>query len=196
MRALRNHISGALAALVLGAFMVTLLAAGPAAAKETILTEDSVTRFLASFAEMRDIAIAEGLKTGMDSEAAKNPLGAVLRAIKNSKLKEQAEKSAKAHGFPDLKDWGETGKAVAETYIFITVGGGHGLSRDSVEKSKSDALKLAEKYGLVTAENKKKATELADTIANGISREPPAENIAIVKKMKADIDAAVKFGSN
>ena len=82
-----------------------------------------------------------------------------------------------------------------ESYLFINVGAGHGMSRDSVEKNKADALKLAEKYGFVNAGNKKKATELADSIADGISREPPAGNVAIVKKMKADIDAAVKLGT-
>ena len=106
MGGLRNLIGG----ILLGLAFATLLAGGPAAAKDTLLTEDSVSRFLASFGEMRDIAIAEGLKTGTDSEAAKNPLGAVLKAIKSSKLKTDAEKIAKAHGFADLKDWGVTGK--------------------------------------------------------------------------------------
>jgi hypothetical protein len=192
MGRVRNLVSGVLAALALALF----LAGGTAVAKEAALTEDSVTRFLASFGEMRDIAIAEGLKTGMDSETAKNPLGAVLKAIKNSKLKEQAEKSAKAHGFADLKDWGETGKAVAESYIYITVGPVRGVSRDALEKNKADALKMAEKYGFVHAGNKKQAQDLADSITDGLSREPPAANVAIIKKMKPDIDAAVKVGTD
>ena len=125
MGGLRNLIGG----ILLGLAFATLLAGGPAAAKETILTEDSVSRFLASFGEMRDIAIAEGLKTGADSEAAKNPLGAVLKAIKSSKLKADAEKIAKAHGFADLKDWGVTGKAVAQAYLFITVGPAQGIGQ-------------------------------------------------------------------
>jgi hypothetical protein len=187
MGGIRNFVSSAVAALALAVF----LAGGTAFAKETILTEDGVKRFLASFGEMRNIAIAEGLKTGMDTETAKDPLGAVLRAIGNSKLKEQAEKSAKAHGFADLKDWSETGKAVGGAYLFITMGTGN---KKSLEKTKSDALKMAERYGFVTADNKKKAKDLADSITDGLTREPPAANVAIVKKMKAEIDAAVKIG--
>ena len=183
-----------MAAIMLGLAFAALLAGGPAAAKETILTEDGVTRFLASFGEMRDIAIAEGLKTGADSEAAKNPLGAVLKAIKSSKLKGEAEKSAKAHGFADLKDWGETGKSVAQAYLFITVGPAKGIARDTLEQHKDEAIKLAEKYGFVNADSKKKLKETLDNIENDLSREPPPENVAIVKKMKPDIDAAVKFG--
>jgi hypothetical protein len=184
-----------MAAIMLGLAFAALLAGGPAAAKETILTEDSVTRFLASFGEMRDIAIAEGLKTGMDSEAAKNPLGAVLKAIKSSKLKGEAEKSAKAHGFEDLKDWGTTGKAVAQSYLFITMGPARGIARDTLEKNKDSGIKQLEKLGLLNEASKKKLKEHLDTIEDELSREPPPANVAIVKKMKPDIDAAVKIGA-
>ena len=190
MGGLRNLIGG----ILLGLAFATLLAGGPASAKETILTEDSVSRFLASFGEMRDIAIAEGLKTGADSEAAKNPLGAVLKAIKSSKLKADAEKIAKAHGFADLKDWGVTGKAVAQAYLFITVGPARGTARAAVEQNKDNAIKQLEKLGLLNEASKQKLKENLDNLEDQLSREPPAENVAIVKKMKPDIDAAVKFG--
>ena len=190
MGGLRNLIGG----ILLGLAFATLLAGGPASAKETILTEDSVSRFLASFGEMRDIAIAEGLKTGADSEAAKNPLGAVLKAIKSSKLKADAEKIAKAHGFADLKDWGVTGKSVAQAYLFITVGPAQGTAKAAVAQNKDNAIKQLEKLGLLNEASKQKLKENLDNLEDQLSREPPAENVAIVKKMKPDIDAAVKFG--
>ncbi len=190
MAGLRNLISG----ILLGLAFAALLAGGPAAAKETLLSEDGVSRFLASFGEMRDIAIAEGLKTGADSEAAKNPLGAVLKAIKSSKLKGDAEKSAKAHGFADLKDWAETGKAVAQSYLFITVGPARGLARDTLEQNKHAAIGQLEKLGLLNEKSKQKLKENLDNLEDELSREPPPENVAIVKKMKPDIDAAVKIG--
>jgi len=173
-----------------------LLAGGQAWAKETVLSEDGISRFLASFGEMRDIAVMEGLKTGADSELAKNPLGAVLKAIKNSKLKTEAEKSAKAHGFADLKDWGETGKAVANSYLFITVGPARGIARDTLQQNKHAAISQLEKLGLLNPDSKKKLKENLDNIEDELSREPPPENVAIVKKMKPDIDATVKMGTD
>ncbi len=192
MAGLRNTIVGIFLGLAFAAF----LAGGAATAKETLLTEDSVSRFLACFGEMRDIAIAEGLKTGTDSEAQKNPLGAVLKAINSSKLKTGAEKIAKAHGFADLKDWAATGKAVAEAYLFITVGPARGVAKDTIAQNKDAALSQLEKLGILTGSNKQKLKEQIDSFEDQLSHEPPKENTAIVKKMKPDIDAAVKFGAD
>ena len=182
--------------ILLGLAFAAMLAGRPAVAKETVLTEDGVSHFLASFGEMRNIAIMEGLKTGTDLELAKNPLGAVLKAIKSSKLKTDAEKIAKAHGFADLKDWGTTGKAVAQAYVFITVGPARGVARDTLEQNKKAAVSQLEKLGLVNANNKQKLTEKLDKLEDDLSREPPPENVAIVKKMKSDIEAAVKIGAD
>jgi len=191
MAGFRNFMGGILLGLALAGF-----AAGPAAAKDTILTQDSVSRFLASFEEMRAIAIAEGLKTGAGSEAAKNPLGAVLKAIKTSKLKTEAEKIAAAHGFTDLKDWAGTGRSVAQAYLFITAGPARGIARDTLEKNKDAAIGQLEKLGLLSGSSKQKLKENLDSLEDQLSREPPPENVAIVKQMKPDIDAAVKFGLN
>jgi hypothetical protein len=191
MGGLRNLIGR----ILLGLAFAAMLAGSPAVAKETVLTEDGVSHFLASFGEMRDIAVMEGLKTGTDSDLAKNPLGAVLKAIKSSKLKTDAEKIAKAHGFADLKDWGTTGKAVAQAYVFITVGPARGVARDTLEQNKKAAISQLEKLGLVNANNKQKLTERLDKLEDDLSREPLPENVAIVKKMRPDIDAAVKIGA-
>lgn len=180
---------------ILLAFAFTaMLAGGSAVAKEAVLSKDSVSRFLASFKEMRDIAIMEGLKTGADSELAKNPLGAVLKAIKNSKLKTEAEKSAKAHGFANLKDWGKTGKALVNSYLFITAGPARGVARDTLQEHKRGAIAELEKLGLLNRDSKKKLKEHLDNIEDELSREPPPRNVAIVKKMRPDIEAAVQIG--
>ena len=192
MGGLKNLIGG----ILLGLAFAALAAGGAALAKEQPLTEDSVSRFLACFGEMRDIAIAEGLKTGADSEAAKNPLGAVLKAIKSSKLKANAEKIAAAHGFADLKDWGTTGRSIAHAYIFIATGAARGIAKDTLEQNKDAAIKQLEKLGLLNEASKKKLKENLDSVEDQLASEPPPENVAIVKKMKPDIDAAVKFGVN
>jgi hypothetical protein len=182
--------------ILLGLAFTALAALGPAAAKDAILTQDSVSRFLASFGEMRTIAISEGLKTGTGSEAAKNPLGAVLKAIKTSKLKTEAEKIAVGHGFTDLKDWAGTGRSIAQAYLFITVGPARGIARDTLEQNKDAAISQLEKLGLLNDKSKQKLKENLDSLEDQLSREPPPENVAVVKKMKPDIDGAVKFGLN
>lgn len=192
MGELKNLISR----ILLGLALIALIPGGSAAAKETLLTEDSVSRFIASFSEMRDLAIAEGLKTGANSEAAKNPLGAVLKAIKSSKLKTDAEKIAVAHGFADLKDWAATGRSVAQAYLYITAGPARGIARDTLEQNKNAAISQLEKLGLLNESSKQKLKENLDSIEDQLAREPPPENTAVVKKMKPDIDAAVKFGLN
>jgi len=192
MGKVRNLIAG----ILLGLAFASVADGGPAAAKVPLLSEDSVSRFLASFGEMRDIAIAEGLKTGMDSEAAKNPLGAVLKAIKSSKLKTDAEKIAASHGFADLKDWGGTGRSIAQAYLFITTGPMRGIARDTLEQNKDAAIKQLEKLGLLNESSKRKLKENLDGLEDQLASEPPPENVAIVKKMKPGIDAAVKFGVN
>jgi flagellar motility protein MotE (MotC chaperone) len=192
MRTPKNIIGGALFGLAL----VLSAAAGTAAAKERILTEDSVSRFLKSFSEMRAIAISEGLKTGADSEAAKNPLGAVLKAIKSSKLKTETAKIAAAHGFTDLKDWTGAGRSIAQAYLFITVGPARGIARQTLEKNKDATINQLEKFGLLNAKSKEKLKADLDSLEDQLASEPPPENVAIVTKMKGEIDAAVKFGVN
>jgi len=161
--------------ILLGLAFTALAALGPAAAKDAILTQDSVSRFLASFGEMRTIAISEGL---------------------TSKLKTEAEKIAVGHGFTDLKDWAGTGRSIAQAYLFITVGPARGIARDTLEQNKDAAISQLEKLGLLNDKSKQKLKENLDSLEDQLSREPPPENVAVVKKMKPDIDGAVKFGLN
>ncbi len=123
---------------------------GIAEAKETALTQDNVSRFLASFSQMKMIAVGEGLKASGNSEAAKNPVGAVIKAIKSSKLQTEAKTIAVKNGFADLKEWFDTGKAIAQAYTYVTAGPAKGIARDTLDKNKDRAIKELEKLGLVT----------------------------------------------
>jgi hypothetical protein len=166
----------------------------PALAKDAALTQDSVSRFLASFSQMRAIAIGEGLKAGTDAEAQKNPIGAVIKAVKSSKLQTEARTIAARHGFADLKDWLETGKAIGQAYVFLKSGPARGVARETVDKNKDRAIKELEKLGLVTDRQKEKLKEHLDNLGDQLSREPPQQNVAVVRDMKPDIEATVKLG--
>jgi hypothetical protein len=175
---------------------LAFLLIGAAAAKETALTQDNVSRFLSSFSQMKMIAVGEGLKASGDSEAAKNPLGAVVKAIKSSKLQTQAKTVAVKNGFADLKDWLETGKAIAQAYAYVTTGPAKGIARDTLDKNKDRAIKELEKLGLVTESQKERLKGHLDNLSEQLAREPPKENVAVVKQMKPDIEAAVNIGLN
>jgi hypothetical protein len=192
MDGFRHHFGG----ILFGLGLAVITTISPAAAKDVVLSQDNITRFLATFPEIRDLAVSEGLRTGTDSEAAKNPLGAVLKAIKSSKLKTDAEKIAVAHGFNDLKDWAGTGSSIAQAYVFITVGPARGIARDTLEKNKDAAIGELEKLGILTGSNKQKLKESLDSVTDALAKEPPPGNVAIVKQMQPEIEAAVKFGGD
>ena len=185
--------AGVILACLVGAIFA---AAGSAAAKDMALTHDNVTRFLASFSEMRAIAMSEGVRAGAEAETSKNPIGVIVKAIKSSKLQGKAQDIAVKHGFADLKEWSETGKAIGQAYVHVRAGPAAGIVRDAVEKNKDAALAQLEKLGLLNEKQKERLKENLDDISDQLAHEPPPQNVAVVEDMKPDIEAAVKLGLN
>ena len=185
------------AGLILFALVAAVLSAiGPAAAKDVALTPDSVSRFLASFSEMRAIAMVEGVQAGMDAETSKNPVGVIVKAIKSSKLQAQAQGIAVKHGFADIKEWSETGRAIGQAYLYVTAGPARGIARETLDKNKDTAIKELEKLGLLNEKQKERLKANLDDLGDQLAREPPPQNVAVVEEMKPDIEAAVKPGLN
>ena len=181
--------------LILFCLVAAVLSAiGSAAAKDVALTQDNVTRFLASFSEMRAIALSEGMKAGMDAEATKNPVGVIVKAIRSSKLQGQAQDIAAKHGFADIKEWSETGRAIGQAYLFVTSGPARGIARETLGKNKDAAITQLEKLGLLNEKQKERLKENLEDLSDQLAREPPPQNVAVVQEMKPDIDAAVKLG--
>ena len=192
MGTLRHLASGILLGLAVAVFSM----GSATAAKEVALTEDSVSRFLASFGEMRIIAVSEGLKASTDPDATNNPVAAVIKAIKSSKLQKEAKTVAVKHGFLDMREWADTGKAIGQAYLYVTTGPSRGVAKATLDKHKDNAMKQLEKLGVLNEKQKQKLRENLDDASDQLSREPPPENVAVVKQMKPDIDAALKFGVN
>ena len=191
MRSLKNKTVLAF----LGAALAVFATLGSAEAMDVPLTNDKVTRFLESFGEMRSIAIGEGLKTGTDPEATKNPIGTVLKALKSSKLRTGAQAVAVNHGFADLKEWSDTGRAIAHAYLFVTAGSSREAAKAALEKHKDDAVKALDKLGLLNGKQKQQLRANLDSASEQLADEPPPDNVAIVQEMRADIEAAVKLGA-
>ena len=182
--------------ILLGLVAAVLSAIGPAAAKDVALTADSVSRFLASFSEMRAIAMIEGVQAGMDPETSKNPVGVIVKAIKSSKLQAQAQGIAAKHGFADIKEWSETGRAIGQAYLYVTAGPARGIARETLDKNKDTAIKELEKLGLLNEKQKERLKANLDDLGDQLAREPQPQNVAVVEEMKPDIEAAVKPGLN
>jgi hypothetical protein len=178
--------------IFLCAAALIFLAASPVFAKDVSLTEDNVGRFLASFAEMRIIAVSEGLKASTDQGVTKNPVAAVIKAVKSSKLQSEAQTIAAKHGFASISDWADTGRAIGQAYVYITFGP-NGISKSTVDKGKDNAMKELGKLGLLTEKQKQKLKDNLNEAGDQITREPPEENVAVVTKMKPSIEAAMKI---
>jgi hypothetical protein len=182
--------------ILCGLVAAVLSAIGTAAAKDVALTQDNVSRFLASFSEMRAIALSEGVRTGMDAETSKNPVGVIVKAIKSSKLQAQAQDIAVKHGFADIKEWSDTGRAIGQAYLYVTAGPARGIARETLDKNKDAAISQLEKLGLLNEKQKVRLKENLDDLSDQLAREPPPQNVAVVQEMKPDIEAAVKLGLN
>lgn len=183
-------------AILFGLAAAVLSGIGPAAARDVALTQDNVSRFLASFSEMRAIALSEGMQAGMDAETSKNPVGGVVKAIKSSRLQTQAKSIAVKYGFADIKEWSDTGKAIGQAYVYVTAGPARGIARDTLDKNKDAAIKQLEKLGLLNEKQKERLKDNLDDLSGQLAREPPQQNVAVVKEMKPDIEATVKMGLN
>ena len=182
--------------ILLGLVAAVFSAIGSAAAKDVALTQDNVTRFLASFSEMRAIAMSDGVKAGMDAEISKNPVGVIVKAIKSSKLQTQAQDIAAKYGFADIKEWSETGRAIGQAYLYVTAGPARGIARETLDKNKDAAITQLEKLGLLNDKQKGRLKENLDDLSDQLAREPPPQNVAVVQEMKPDIEATVKLGLN
>ncbi len=182
--------------ILFGLAAAVLSAIGPAAAKDVALTQDNVTRFLASFSEMRAIAMSDGVKASMDADILKNPVGVIVKAIKSSKLQTQAQDIAVKHGFADIKEWSVTARAIGQAYLYVTAGPARGIARETLDKNKDAAITQLEKLGLLNDKQKGRLKENLDDLSDQLAREPPPQNVAVVQEMKPDIEATVKLGLN
>lgn len=192
MAGFMRQAGGILCAIAVAVLLA--IGSGSAVAKDVALTHDNVSRFLASFSEMRALALSEGVRTGMDAQASKDPIGVLVKAIKSSKLQTKAQDVSVKHGFADLKEWSDTGRSIGQAYLYITVGPAQGIARETLDKNKDNAVKQLEKLGILNDKQKAQFKESLDDLSEQLAREPQPQNVAVVQEMKSDIEAAIKSG--
>ncbi|ODR95731.1 hypothetical protein AUC70_02280 [Methyloceanibacter stevinii] len=163
-----------------GGFDPADLEAMTASVRQVELTEDNVTRLIASFPEIRKT----GAKFSKTQLPEKPPLPGsgdsdldALPADKHAALEAVAQK----HGFKNLEEWSDTAGTVVRGYIFLAQGKKPGATDTALRLN----VEHAERNPNLTAEQKADIIEMYRRIASSLKRlEPSDENYEMIVAMK------------
>lgn len=172
---------------VVAAFAVSAMLSTGVNAERARLTTASVKQFLASYPAVKAVAVRRASANGQKISTGKEALAAVVEVASDKAIKGEIETAARAHGFRDAKEWSGVGQSIAVTYAHLKLSPEDEKNRRKIEK----AIAKIQKNDLLSDKAKRK---LIDAIRGGVDavEPPPAENIAVVKPMMAEIDAVVK----
>lgn len=157
-------------------------------AKSKTLTTQTVKQFLASYPDVRKLAVSEAASTGADVATAKDKFAAVIQVASDKSLTKKVDAAVKPHGFKDAKEWMSVAESVGKAYMHLKTGGGDAKKQKKMEK----ALAKIDKLDFLSDEQKEKLTKGIRKKAGAVLEPPPPENIAAVEPMVGDIEAMVK----
>ena len=180
---------GFTAAMLLGGLTVLMQAAGlavsaPAWAKTQPLTQDTVKQFIASFPAVKSIAVSYAVDKGKAVGSSKDNLA----AVSDKSVAERVSKAVQAHGFKDAKEWVAVGQSVGRVYAHLKVGAANDKTRNKLDK----AIAKVEKNDFLNDKQKQQLVKALRSGADGAMESPPEENVAAVRPMVAELEAAVK----
>jgi hypothetical protein len=182
--------------LTAGLFALTLLVPAEAVAQRT-LTKDQVQRFLLTIPELQYIALREGLNLGAKAKDAKNPVGAVIEAMSRADLREEVAQTVARHGFGSVKDWMRVGRSIGQAYVHVAHGGGAGAAAAAkLDENRERVAAEVEKLGFLSDKQKRRLLEKYDEVSDDAGKEPPPENVAVVREMRPQIEDVMKLGTN
>lgn len=172
------------------ALMMLLGGLNPSAlqAKSKTLTTQTVKQFLASYPDVRKIAVSEATSTGADVATAKDKFAAVIQVASDKSLAKKVDAAVKPHGFRDAKEWMSVAESVGKAYMHLKTGSGDAKNQKKMEK----ALAKIDKMDFLSEKQKEKLTKGIRKKAGAVLEPPPPENIAAVEPMVGDIEAVVK----
>jgi len=153
-------------------------------AKAEILTKTTVEKFLDSYPDVKSIAEQEGREKGAEIGAASNQLAAVIAAASDDSVTPKIDAAVQNHGFSSAKQWLSIGRSVAQAYAHIKAGAQKSKAQRKVEK----AIRKIEKTGFLSDKQKQKLIDAVREGADDLMKDPPAENIAAVTPMIAQIE--------
>jgi len=184
---------GFTAAMLLGGLTVLMQASGlavsaPAWAKTQPLTQDTVKQFIASFPAVKSIAVNHAVDKGQSVGSSKDNLAAVIAAVSDKSVAERVSKAVQAHGFKDAKEWVAVGQSVGRVYAHLKVGAANDKTKNKLDK----AIAKVEKNDFLNDKQKQQLVKALRSGADGAMAPPPEENVAAVRPMVAELEAAVK----
>jgi hypothetical protein len=183
---MRLH-AAALMALAAGA--LTLSWTGVTAAEAAKLTQVSVQRFIASYPDVKTLAVSQAAAKGKKIGGSDNALLAVVEAASDDTIQSELDSTARRYGFRDGKEWFGVARSVGVAYAHMKTGSsGDPKAKKKLEK----AIEKVEDMPLLSDKQKKKLIENLRKSAGVVLEPPPPENMAVVKAMAPQIEAAVK----
>jgi hypothetical protein len=169
--------------------LVALTCAGAAFAESERLTQASVKRFIASYPEVKTIALTQASAKGKKIGSSDNALMAIVEAASDSTIKAEIDTTARRHGFRDSKEWFGVARSVGVAYARVK----SGATDDAKAQHKLEkAIAKVEDMPLLTDKQKKQLVENLRKGAEAVLEPPPPENVALVKAMAPQIEAVVK----
>ena len=176
-------------ALVAGfSALILASAAGQVSAKTHPLTQDMVKQFIASFPEVKTIAVSHAADKGKSIASTKDNLAAVIEAVSDKSITDRVSKAVKAHGFKDAKEWAAVGQSVGQVYVHLKIGTADGKAKKKLDK----ALAKIEKNDFLNDKQKQQLAKALRSGADEALEPPPEENVNAVKPMVAELEAVVK----
>jgi hypothetical protein len=176
--------------LRVAAALLALTCGGFALADSPKLTQASVKKFIASYPEVKIIAVSEAMTKGKKIGSSDNALLAVVEAASDDAIKGKIDVTAQRYGFRDSDEWFGVARSVGMAYAHVKAGtgGGDAKAKKQVEK----AMAKIDEMDFLSDKQKKKLKDAAMKGASVALEPQPQENMAVVKAMAPEIEAVVK----
>ena len=156
--------------------------------RQVPLTEDMITRFIASFKGMREVAKKFPNTTLPDSVIDEAP-GSELKHMPEDKRAAMTE-VATMNGFKDLDDWSVVGSSIAMSYAYAL----QGKKPGELAKTIGTHISEVKDDPKLNAEQKEAQIARLEDFGQKLGRlEPLPENYALVEHMKDKVKPIMNF---
>ncbi len=184
-----NRLTTALAIALTTVSLVVLphVLHAKAASDDRVLTAKAVEQFVASFPDVKSIAIKYAKDKKAEVKATKKPLVAVIAAVSDGVAVKEVDKTVQTYGFKGSGEWVAVADKIARAYAHIKTGGQSSKAQRKLKK----AIGKIEKNDFLSDGQKAKLVEALRHNAGALDA-PPPENVEVVKPMMAQIDAVMQ----
>ena len=152
------------------------------------LTADMIKRFVASYPELRAVGKKYEGKAPKSADGSTSPIGALTSYLQLAPARAEMQAVLARHGFDGFADWVKVAQSIAMAYGFAK----SGTDLEQPNAKMEQALSQIENNPRFTAEQKKQMSAmLQQQMALMLRMRPSAENLALVRKMMAEISAVM-----